>query len=196
MSATPLCAAGDSLSTPFGWISQLPPNIDVTSVGVGGTPSFVWVPAHASGHLSTLIDCGEMGGRVASMNLGTNDRFIYGVSAEEYFDNAALILNALAPHFEQVVWIYIKPYVEIELLCAAVDWLFCISQWDLLTVDDYSGDRPFQCCHPNIQGQQKLAAEYVRLVPEPSRFALSISARLTLGVVRVGQSVRFTHPRS
>ena len=194
--ATPLCAAGDSLSTPFGWIYQLPPNIDVTSVGAVGTPSRVWVPTHSSGRFSTLVDCAEMGGRVASINLGTNDIFIYDVTVEEYFDNAVLILNALAPHFEQVVWIYTMPYVEIEVLYAAVDWLYCISQHDLLEIEDYSGGRDFQCCHPNIQGQKKLAAEYVRLVPEPSLFALSISALLTLGVVRLGQSVRLTHPRS
>ena len=181
--ATQLCAGGDSISLADGWVSALPPGFDVTSVGVGGTLTPNWVPSFGLGHFGDLVQCGlETEGELASINLGTNDLF-WGVDPITYYFNARDIINGLEPHFDRVVWIYGRTYEVTEALCNMYDWVDCMALDEILMEEDF-GD--FH--HPNEQGRQILAAEFVQVVPEPSQLALSIAALLCILALRLSKS--------
>jgi len=185
--ATQLCAGGDSISLEDGWISALPPAFAVTSVGVGGTLTRNWLPDRV-GHFGDLVQCGlETGGELASINLGTND-LLWEVGWVEYLSSAQNIINGLEPHFDRLVWIYGRTYETMELMCDHYDWVDCMALDEILTEEDFG---PFH--HPNEQGREILAAEFVRVVPEPSELALSIAA--VLCVLALKLSRRLGPPR-
>lgn len=192
--ATLLCAGGDSLSVFMPWWEHLPIEYDSVTVGVGGDTSRTWTSFHPSTHIFDMVDCAvdavAMAAEdelvVGTMNLGTNDALIWGITEEEYVRNASSAMEVISPHFDEVVWIQ-RFYPGTDGACNEFDNVTCLSQEFVLDegmADYIEQNVPWGCCHPSEQGGAKLAAAVVEIVPEPTQGLSMLTAVVVVLLIR------------